>query len=108
MYKALIDKQVANAFHLLKDLKTVGTFSSVKKTFEFNTGNVEGDIELLTLPIVVLSKKDNSAKLLVKSRDTLSKFTSVTFDSTVWIIDEAVRTDGFVYQLTVHSHGKVS
>jgi hypothetical protein len=109
MYKSLINKQLFNAFGLLKDLKIIATFSKSKEEFDFESGSMAGETETIELPIVVTEQNDNSVTIIVKSRKIpdIEMYDRVTFSEKVWLIDSAVKGNGYTWLLKAHSHGEV-
>jgi hypothetical protein len=109
MYRGLIDKQLNNAFNLMKDIKGFAKFTKKIEEFDFATSTSQGTSEEVTLPIVVTKTEDNSAVIIVKVRNlpSIEQFDTVEFDSKIWLIDEAVKSNRYLWTLKVHTHGQV-
>jgi hypothetical protein len=109
-YKSLINRNVAKAFSLLKDLAVSATIRKAPaKTFDFSTGvfpatsPIESFVKVIFVTEAKFSTEINNlvCTVLLKATDVvdLNTYDSVVISSVVWTLGPIISSNGFVYEV---------
>jgi hypothetical protein len=112
-YQQLVDSNLNKAFNLIKDLAIdIVLTKKPDPSFNFGTGTAEfSPSQTTNTKAVLIDLKKNAQdrntvvkQLMLKSKEVgdITRYSTVTIDSTVWNISDIPKGDGFILLVNIY------